>query len=250
MMALLSHVVSSSVALWRGTVIRVPEVVAPQQPLQFFDMEGCPYCRLVRETLTELDLDAVIYPCPKEGHRFRNRAVELGGRLQFPMLVDPAEGVVMYESRRIRDYLWQQYGGKAVPGISSRQPLDKRRAVLASVARFGKGLYAKPSRRPERLLELYSFESSPYCRQVRERLCELEIPYVLRNCGKSRVGEWFLPVIRDRLGMGYQPRSKNRKELLNDTGRVALPYLVDPNQGTALDESGTIVAHLRDHYQI
>ncbi|PAU82031.1 glutathione S-transferase [Halovibrio salipaludis] len=249
-MALFPQLVTSSLALWRGTAIRAPDGEQPEQPLQLFDMEGCPHCRLVRETLTELDLDAVIYPCPKGGDRFRNRARELGGRERFPLLVDPEQGEVLYESRHIRRYLWERYGHGRVPGVSSRLPLDKGRVVLASGSRLGRGLYAKPARRPERLLELYSFESSPYSREVRELLCELQLPYVVRNCGKSSLNEFVLPAIRDRLGLRYQPRSRNRVELLNRTGRVAVPYLVDPNQGTAMYESESILAHLRDHYQI
>lgn len=249
-MALLPQLLTSTVALWRGTSIRNPEVEEPEQPLQLFDMEGCPHCRIVRETLTELNLDAVIQPCPKGGDRFRNRALALGGREQFPMLVDAGQGEVLHESRRIRAYLWRIYGGGSVKGLSTLLPVDKGRAIMASGSRFGRGLYAKPSRRPERLLELYSFESSPYSREVRELLCELQIPYVLRNCGKSTPAEYMLPVVRDRLGLEYQPRSRNRKRLLQETGRVALPYLVDPNQGTALYESDAILAHLRHYYQI
>ncbi|WP_295716386.1 glutathione S-transferase N-terminal domain-containing protein [uncultured Halovibrio sp.] len=249
-MALFPQLVTSTLALWRGTAIRAPDGDQPEQPLQLFDMEGCPHCRLVRETLTELDLDAVIYPCPKGGDRFRNRARELGGRERFPLLVDPEQGEVLYESRRIRRYLWERYGHGRVPGVSSRLPLDKGRVVMATASRLGRGLYAKPARRPERLLELYSFESSPYSREVRELLCELQLPYVIRNCGKSSGNEFVLPAVRDRLGLEYQPRSRNRMELLDRTGRVAVPYLVDPNQGTAMYESETILAHLRDHYQI
>jgi glutathione S-transferase len=33
----------------------------------------------------------------------------------------------------------------------------------------------RPSRLPEKRLELWIFEASPYCRLVRERLCELEL---------------------------------------------------------------------------
>ena len=249
-MALLPQLVTSTLALWRGTAIRASEAEQPEQPLQLFDMEGCPHCRPVRETLTELDLDAVIYPCPKGGDRFRNRAREVGGWERFPLLVDTGQGEVLYESQRIRRYLWERYGHGRVPGMSSRFPVDKGRVVLASGSRLGRGLYARPSRRPERLLELYSFESSPYSREVRELLCELQLPYVLRNCGKSSVNEFVLPAIRDRLGFDYQPGSRNRKELLERTGRVAVPYLVDPNQGTAMYESEAILAHLRDHYQI
>lgn len=249
-MALVSQLLTSTLALWRGTSIRSAEAEKPEQPLQLFDMEGCPHCRLVRETLTELDLDAVIQPCPKGGERFRNRARELGGREQFPLLVDADQGEVLYESRRIRSYLWRTYGPGRVGGLSTVFPIDKGRAIMASGSRLGRGLYARPARRPDRLMELYSFESSPYSREVRELLCELQLPYVLRNCGKSSPTDYVLPVVRDRLGLAYRPHSRNRKNLLQDTGRVAVPYLVDPNQDTALYESEAILAHLRHFYQI
>jgi hypothetical protein len=46
----------------------------PARPLELFDFEGCPFCRLVREALSMLDLDAQIYPCPRGGTRFRPEA--------------------------------------------------------------------------------------------------------------------------------------------------------------------------------
>ncbi|MEQ3723409.1 glutathione S-transferase N-terminal domain-containing protein [Alcanivorax sp.] len=42
----------------------------PQEPLELYDMEGCPFCRLVREALTDLDLDVMVFPCPKGGDRY------------------------------------------------------------------------------------------------------------------------------------------------------------------------------------
>ena len=241
---------TSTNALWRGTSVRVEASERPQELLHLYDMEGCPHCRLVREALTELDLDAVIYPCPKGGDRFRNRAVELSGCERFPLLVDPGRGEVLQESTRIVAYLWRQYGSGGAPGLSSRMPIAKARSMLASASRLGGGLYAKPARRPERMLELYSFESSPYARGVRERLCELQLPYVVRNCGKSSLGDYLLPVVRDAVGINYVPRTPNRRALLDRTGRVAIPYLVDPNQDKGLYESGRILEHLRHYYQI
>ena len=55
-----------------------PAAAKPKELLELYDFEACPYCRLVREALTELDLDAMIYPCPKRGTRFRPLAAELG----------------------------------------------------------------------------------------------------------------------------------------------------------------------------
>ena len=92
-----------------------PAAEKPEQMLQLYDIENCPYCRLVREALTELDLDAEIYPCPKQGQRFRPQVVERGGKAQFPYLVDLNTGVEMYESLDIVAYLFETYGQRALP---------------------------------------------------------------------------------------------------------------------------------------
>lgn len=250
MLKLAGQLVTSTNALWRGTAVRVENPERPSGLLHLYDMEGCPHCRLVREALTELDLDAVIYPCPKGGDRFRNRAVELSGQEQFPLLVDPSEGEVLQESSRIVRYLWRRYGGGQRAGLTSRAPVAKLRSFMASATRVGGGVYARPARRPDRLLELYSFESSPYSREVRERLCELQLAYVVRNCGKSVLADYLLPSLREATGVDYRPRSPNRRELQRLTGRVAIPYLIDPNQDVGLYESDRILEHLHRFYQI
>ena len=70
----------------------------PEQPLELWEFEACPYCRKVREALTTLDLEATIYPCPKRGPRFREELIARGGKAQFPYLHDPNTGKEMYES--------------------------------------------------------------------------------------------------------------------------------------------------------
>ena len=250
MFSLAGNLVTSSLVLWRGTAIAVTEPMVPEQPLHLYDIEGCPFCRLVREVLTELDLDVVIYPCPKGGDRFRNRALEIGGKMQFPLLVDPNRQEARYESRDIVQYLYSHYGPGLVSGQRRIGIVRKAQAMLASATRLGAGSFARPARRPERLLELYSFESSPYTRPVRERLCELEISYVIRNCGKGQKEDYLLPAVRERLYPGYQPKARNRRSLMEKTGRVALPYLVDPNENVALYESDAILDYLKRQYQI
>ena len=100
---------SASASLWRGTVIRHKELgERPEQLLKLYDMEGCPYCKLVREVLTELDLNAKILPCPKGGDIYRKEVRELGGKEQFPFLVDPNTGAQLYESSDIINYLFKQ----------------------------------------------------------------------------------------------------------------------------------------------
>ena len=100
-----------------------PAAVTPKRLLQLYDIEGCPYCRLVREALTELNLDAEIYPCPKNGVRFRPEVARRGGKQQFPFLVDPNSGEAMFESADIVDYLYRSYGGRRAPPRLLR-PLD------------------------------------------------------------------------------------------------------------------------------
>ena len=63
----------------------------PAEHLQLYEFEACPYCRLVREAFTELDLDALVYPTPHGGKRFRPKVEKLGGRQQFPYLVGPGQ---------------------------------------------------------------------------------------------------------------------------------------------------------------
>lgn len=225
-----------------------PAAIKPKQMLQLYDIENCPYCRLVRESLTELDLDAEIYPCPKAGRRFRPELEERGGKAQFPYLVDPNTGVEMYESLDIVDYLFATYGQRKLPRKWRAGKLQTLGSMLASAPRLSRGMQARPGKMPEYLLELYSFESSPYARPVRELLCEMEIPYILRNCGRTKLEEWILPPLREALKIDPNSEQENRRLLQDSEGRVSIPYLYDPNTGEGLFESTAILAYLRNSY--
>ena len=225
-----------------------PAVVKPKKMLQLYDIENCPYCRLVREALTELDLDAEIYPCPKQGERFRPELEARGGKAQFPYLVDPNTGTEMYESLDIVAYLFETYGQRQLPLKWRAGRLQTLGSMLASAPRVSQGMQARPGVEPEYLLELYSFESSPYARPVRELLCEMEIPYVLRNCGRTQLQEWILPPLRKALNITPTSELANRVALQDMEGRVSIPYLYDPNSETGLFESEDIVQYLRDTY--
>ncbi len=99
-----------------GSGARVGELgQRPEKVLELYEFEGCPFCRKVREALSILDLDAVVYPCPKGGTRYREELVERGGKAQFPYLVDPNTGKEMYESSEIVRYLFETYGDGKVP---------------------------------------------------------------------------------------------------------------------------------------
>ncbi|KZX62173.1 glutathione S-transferase [Alcanivorax sp. HI0033] len=220
----------------------------PQEPLELYDMEGCPFCRLVREALTDLDLDVLIFPCPKGGERYRPLVERLGGRQQFPYLMDPNTGAALYESADIIDYLYREYGGRPAPRRWLVRSLRTAAAVSASLPRASRGLHALDSKTPEQALELYSFEASPFARLVRERLTELQLPYLLRQCGRDQWQDWVLPPMRRRLLSDYSPRQRNRIALMERAGRIAVPYLVDPNTGTELFESADILDYLDQTY--
>jgi hypothetical protein len=49
-------------------------------------------CVQVREAFSVLDLDVDVRPCPKGGAVWRNKAIELGGKAQFPYLLDENTG--------------------------------------------------------------------------------------------------------------------------------------------------------------
>jgi glutathione S-transferase len=247
-LAVSTSLLASQFRGWRGTNAFRPAPRQPGQLLELYEYEGCPYCRLVREALTELDLDARIYPCPKGGQRFRPRVKELGGKFQFPFLVDPNTGTALYESADIVAYLRRTYGGRDTrPGLLDR-PLKVATSMLASGLRGGRGLRARPSKAPAQALELFSFESSPFSRLVREALSELELPYTLRNTGKGHWKDLGPPSVRDNLHKSPKDTSRNRKVLAERTGRVQVPYLVDPNSGKEMFESAAILRYLDETY--
>jgi glutathione S-transferase len=231
----------------RGIYTR-PASLKPERPLEVYDIENCPYCRLVREVLTELDLEAMIYPCPKGGRRHRPRAIELGGRSLFPFLVDPNTGRHLYESADIALYLFETYGQRPLPRGWRLRSANVLSSGVASAYRGRAGARVKPSRPPDEPLELYSFESSPFARRVREVLCELELPYLLHNVGRTQASESLPPGLRDRLGLGVTAESASRQAFEARAGRVLVPYLVDPNTEVAMFESGAICRYLRATY--
>lgn len=221
----------------------------PEWLFVLYEFEACPYCRIVREVLTELDLDAEIRPCPKGGERFRPALLERGGKAQFPYLIDPNARLELYESADIVRHLFERYGD-GVPLHWRLGPLQQLGSQLAGAFRPLAGRRARPSRAPAQPLELYSFEGSPFARLVRERLCELELPWILRSTGRTQPSDWVPPGLRDRFAIEARPASDNRRALLARAGRLSIPYLVDANTGAEMGESGAIVDYLERTYAL
>lgn len=242
-----SSMMATAVRCGRGIYTR-PAPFKPEKLLELYEFESCPSCRLIREVLTELDLDALIYPCPKRGTRFRPRVIELGGKTQFPFLVDPNTGRQMYESADIIAYLFKTYGQRPVPVTWRVRILNIISSRLATASRCGAGTPARASNGADQPLELYSLESSPFARLARETLCELELAYVLRSLGRTQLAESLPPPVRERLNANVGAETSNRKQLLERAGKVMTPYLIDPNTGTEMFESRAIQRYLRATY--
>lgn len=82
--------------------------------------------------------------------------------------------------------------------------------------------------RPEQPLVLYEYESSPFCRKVREFAQLLDITVEMRPCPGARAG--FAGELKAR------------------TGKMTVPYLVDPNTGTEMFESEDIMDYMLKTY--
>lgn len=78
------------------------------------------------------------------------------------------------------------------------------------------------------MLELYQFESCPFCRRVRDKLSDLEIDYICRN-------------------VQYGTPKWEEFKKLNPNEQV--PFLIDGNKGVAMDESEEIIAYLEKEYE-
>jgi glutathione S-transferase len=199
----------------------------PKKPVELYEFESCPFCRKVREAVTVLDLDVAFYPCPKGGSTYREKVIAEGGKAQFPYMKDPNTGVAMYESEDIITYLFDTYGsGEEVPKslIGNGATVT---AGLSALFRGGKGSNAVPSTPPKKPITLWAYEASPFCKIVRERMVELEIPHIQRTCARG---------------------STKRQELFDKTGTFQVPYIEDPNTGVNLFESSDILAYLDDKY--
>jgi len=97
-----------AVRLGRGARCRRTRELSGVLPLILYNMEGSPYCRKVREALSELDLEHVVRNVPK-GSPKRAALVDRGGKMQVPYLIDPNTDRALYESDDIVAYLEAEY---------------------------------------------------------------------------------------------------------------------------------------------
>lgn len=246
---IINSTLASSVRLWKGTSASRREVPL-EQTLILFDCEANAECRRVRELLTALNLDVLIMPCPKGGKNVRQLRRQSGSD-KLPFLVDPNTDAKRRGYREIAEYLLKQYKQEDVQlpdGLLEK--VDTISAKLSSIIRFNAGSKARKAKDAKEPLVLYSFESSPFSRPVRERLCELELPYILVNLGKQQMADMGPATMRFHTG-DYTPiPGSKRDRLLKQFGRVQVPFLIDPNTNSQLFESEAILAYLESEYAL
>jgi len=177
-----------------------------------YEFEACPYCKIAREAISEAGVSVLVRPCPKAGTRFRPLVSELGGKAQFPYLVDGDTNEGMYESADVAAAMREQ-AGTSRPFVHWLGPLNTMLAQYSILARFMGGMRAKASLPNKKPLEFYGTEASPSARLVKELLCALELEYV-----------WH-------------------------TGRGDRVQLSDPNTGDLLIGSRTAIDHLKRTYK-
>lgn len=240
----LLSLLASTLRGWRGTQIFAGSD-KPRDSPTLYDRENDADCRLVRELITELDFDVLIKPCPLGGSRF---ASDLDATERLPVLLDPNTGKRCSGVREVCAHLLGHYASRSwIAKLLASAPM-RLSSSLASLSRGTAGANARPSRAASEPMELYSFESSPFSRLVRERLCELELAYMLRSFGKQQVADYGPPKFRATL-KPYQPIPGSRREsLLKNTGKVQVPYLIDPNTGVEMFESAKILRYLDATY--
>lgn len=200
--------------------------------LELYEFEACPFCKRVREACSMLDLSVLVRPCPKQGTRYRPWVIETGGRAQFPFLVDPNDperSGGFYESGEILQHLFTRYGSGKIPPSLTLPLLPLLTAQFGAALRLPRGISSTPSTPAEKPLELYGYEADPGSRQVRETLCELELPYLLHNIASG---------------------SPRRQELRTRAGALHIPYLLDPNQAQELSDPKAICRYLVKTYSL
>ncbi len=206
-----------------GSGSRVARTLGPRpaKPLELYEFETCPFCRKVREAIQILDLEVTVRPCPKRGARYRPAAREIGGRAQYPLLIDPNFDLVLYESDDIVRHLFERYGRTRAPWPLGGGAVGTALSVLAGLVHPSDGTFAVASTLPAVPLELWADEGSDAARRVRARLCALELPYRLTPMATGGAGE----------------------AMLAQRG-LASPTLHDPNASVWLEGADAILAQL------
>lgn len=205
----------------------VHQFARPAEPVQLYDRQNCPRCRIVREAVSILDLDVEFLPCPDGGTVWE--ASKGDGKL--PVMKDPNSGFTMRgDVDEIVSYLFRMYGNRRIPLLLSLpMGMTETTASLGLNPRGTSGSVARPSKASTstKSLRLWAYEASPFCVIVRDTLSELQLPHLQITVARG---------------------SPKRQELLDKVGHFQVPFLEDPNTGVAMFESKAIIDYLNETY--
>lgn len=150
-----------------------------------YEFEACPWCRIAREAVSQAGISVLVRPCPKGGTRYRPEVSALGGKAQFPYLVDGATGQGNYESGDIARQICTKWRVKR-PLVHWLGVVSGILSTYAALLRLGFGVHARAARAQDKPLEFWARESSPSGRLVKEKLCVLEMEYIWHSGGGGK----------------------------------------------------------------
>ena len=102
-------------------------------------------------------------------------------------------------------------------------------ALASSITEGGRGVSGTAfPKQPEKALQLYEFEGSPFCRRVREVMSLLNLDYEVYPCPKG--GQKYRKVVQEK------------------GGKKQFPFFIDQNTGIEMYESQGIIHYLFKHY--
>lgn len=102
-------------------------------------------------------------------------------------------------------------------------------ALASSITEGGRGVSGTAfPKQPEKALQLYEFEGSPFCRRVREVMSLLNLDYEVYPCPKG--GQKYRKVVQEK------------------GGEKQFPFFIDKNTGIEMYESQDIIHYLFKHY--
>lgn len=85
--------------------------------MRLYQFEGCPYCAMVRQKLSDLLLTYISVSVPRD-RSLRKEVMEVSGQPYVPVLVDG--DVVLSDEEEILAYLDAKYGRKTAESPSQR----------------------------------------------------------------------------------------------------------------------------------
>lgn len=228
----------------------------PKKMLQLYEFQGDKNCVIVRETLSVLDIDHIVYPCPRESlsisgsfclnSRYRPQVKSITGDVKLPCLVDENTKQNISGGDEVVEYLWKKYGNKAIAPrnytLAMHPSFKCLSLTLSNICRSSlvMGILRAPSRKPQQPLELFGYEGSLFVRRVKELLSTCELPYINR----------VLPLRSVDKRTAF---AKEHAEVLSASrtkfSLIKVPFLRDPNSNVQLFESAEIIKYIQAKYQ-